>query len=120
MKFDKGDVTNLTISSTSTVAAKATTTTTTTNTKMEAESKTKNENLLETPSGENIINEKGKEKDTVIQNSTENINGNENVEKEVRDTHKKEDNFRARTPKKVSILGDCLVKHLNGWKLLKK
>ena len=117
MKFDKGDVTNLTISSTSTVAAKATTTT---NTKLEAESKTKNENLLKTPSGENIINEKGKEKDTVIQNSTENININENVEKEVRDTHKKEDNLKARTPKKVSILGDCLVKHLNGWKLLKK
>ena len=104
MKVDKGDVSNLTISSKSTVAAKATTTTTTTtNTKMEAESKTKNENLLQTPSGENIINEKGKEKHTVIQNSTENINGNENVEKEVRDTHKKEDNLKARIAKKVSI-----------------
>ena len=101
MKVDKGDVSNLTISSKSTVAAKATTTTT--NTKMEAESKTKNENLLQTPSGENIINEKGKEKHTVIQNSTENINGNENVEKEVRDTHKKEDNLKARIAKKVSI-----------------
>ena len=103
MKVDKGDVSNLTISSKSTVAAKATTTTTTTNTKMEAESKTKNENLLQTSSGENIINEKGKEKHTVIQNSTENINGNENVEKEVRDTHKKEDNLKARIAKKVSI-----------------
>ena len=104
MKVDKGDVSNLTISSKSTVAAKATTTTTTTtNTKMEAESKTKNENLLQTPSGENIINEKGKEKHTVIQNSTENINGNENVEKEVRDTHKKEGNLKARIAKKVSI-----------------
>ena len=102
MKVDKGDVSNLTISSKSTVAAKATTTTTT-NTNMEAESKTKNENLLQTPSGENIINEKGKEKHTVIQNSTENINGNENVEKEVRDTHKKEDNLKARIAKKVSI-----------------
>ena len=102
MKVDKGDVSNLTISSKSTVAAKATTTTTT-NTKMEAESKTKNENLLQTPSGENIINEKGKEKHTVIQNSTENINGNENVEKEVRDTHKKEGNLKARIAKKVSI-----------------
>lgn len=101
MKVDKGDVSNLTISSKSTVAAKATTTTT--NTKMEAESKTKNEYLLQTPSGENIINEKGKEKHTVIQNSTENINGNENVEKEVRDTHKKEDNLKARIAKKVSI-----------------
>ena len=101
MKVDKGDVSNLTISSKSTVAAKATTTTT--NTKMEAESKTKNENLLQTPSGENIINEKGKEKHTVIQNSTENINGNENVEKEVRDTHKKEGNLKARIAKKVSI-----------------
>ena len=70
---------------------------------MEAESKTKNENLLQTPSGENIINEKGKEKHTVIQNSTENINGNENVEKEVRDTHKKEGNLKARIAKKVSI-----------------
>ena len=61
-----------------------------------------------------------KEKNTVNQNSTENVKGNENAEKEVRNTQEKEDNIKARSTKKVTILGDSIIKHLNSCELSKK
>lgn len=60
---------------------------------------------------------KEKEKATVNQNSTENIKGNENAEKEVQNTQETEGNRKSRTTKKVAILGDSIIKHLNGWEL---
>ena len=102
---------------TMTKSSMSTTITTTTNPQIQTESKTTNQNLSKTPSGNTSITEKEKEKDTVNQNPTENIKGNENTEKEVRNTHKKEDNKKAKATKKVSILGDSVIEYLNGWEL---
>ena len=111
--LERRDATAMTTSSTSTA-------TITRNPKIQAENKTTNENILKTPSGKNSSNEKEKEKDTVYQNSTENMNGHKNVEKEVRNALKKDNNLKARTTIKVSILGDSIIKHRNDWELTKK
>ena len=66
------------------------------------------------------INEKEKEKDAANQNFIENIKGNENTEKKVQSMHEKEENRKARTTKKVTILDDNKIKLLNDWQLLKK
>ena len=93
------------------------TATTTTNQQILTENKRTNENLPKTPPGKTNINKKEKEKATVNQNSTENIKGNENAEKEVQNTQETEGNRKSRTTKKVAVLGDSIIKHLNGWKV---
>ena len=92
VKVERGDATTMTTSSTST-------TTTKTNPQIQTVSKATNENLLKIYTGKTNINENEKEKDTVKQNSTDNIKGNKNAEKEVPNTQGKEHNRKARTTK---------------------
>ena len=110
VEIERRAATTMTTSSTSTAIL-------TRNPQIQTENKTANENLVKTPFGNTNINEKEKEKDTVNQNFTENIKGNENAEKEVQNTQEKEDNRKARTTKKVTILGGSIIKLLNSWEL---
>ena len=111
MKVEGRSATTMTTSSISTSI------TTITNLQIQTENKTTNQNLQKTPFSKTSIKEKENEKDTVNQNPIENIKGNENTEKEVRSTEEKEDNTKAKTTKKVSIIGDTVIEYLNNWEL---
>ena len=73
------------------------------------------ENLSRTPSVKTNINEKEKEKDTVNQSSIENMqkNANKNAKKRLQNTQVKEDKRKTRTTKKITVLGDSILKHLS-------
>ena len=86
VKVERGDATTTATPSTSTATTK------TTNPQIQTENKTTNENLLKIHS----CKTKTLTKDIVKQNSTENIEGNENAEKEILNMSEKEDN-KART-----------------------